>query len=186
MAITAIPGKKPEYKPGGKLSTSEKLQLSSNLMGIVEGFGNTLADANSLRNKADTYALNAKLDNVDAQEALRVGQQNAQIVNMERYQTKGKQLSYFAGTGFAATSGSAADTLAHTDAEYYKTMAAIHYEAESAKNAKEFESKINTIQSSYMKKVASIRSKYGTISAIAGAVGTVALAKAGAAEGEAD
>jgi len=160
---------------GKKLSTIEKIKLSSDILGSVGGIGATLRSAAADRDVARSYATNALLATQDADEAVRIGQENAQIVNIERYKTKGKQLSYFAGSGFAAGSGSYADTIANTESEYYKTIAAIHYDAEAKKNSFNFESKRAKIESNYMRKVAGIRSRAGIITGITGIVSSIAM-----------
>jgi len=181
MGIPVIkPGIKPEYTPPKDTSWSaaSKIELGSTLLSSTQGWLNSRLGANSLRTQADTYALNATLGNVDAVEAIRIGQENAQIVNLERYKTKGKQLASFAGSGFAVSSGSFGEIVAETESEYKRTMAAIHYEAEGARNAKLFESKMNTIQSNYLRKMAKNRSKYANINFAISAVTAVASASA--------
>jgi hypothetical protein len=175
MAFT-IPGRKPD-RPEKENNTTANLKLASAGIDVISSLGKSLLSASSLRNRSYGYESNADLSRADARSAITVGQENAQIVNLERYRKKGEQLSYFAGSGFAAGSGSYAETLAFTDSEYAKTMATIHFESEAAKNALEFEARQLDIQSDYMRKVSKIQSRTAIITGIAGMVMTAGMAK---------
>ena len=176
MPITIKPGRKPEQK-SDKDNSITNLRLASDLIGVTSTLGKSLRSAASLRDRSRGYANNAELARMDARDAVRVGNENASIVNLERYRKKGEQLSYFAGSGFAAGSGSYADTIAFTESEYAKTMATIHFEAEAAKNALEFEARQAEIQSEYMRKVASIQSRTAILTGIAGIVTSVSASQ---------
>lgn len=169
-----------KIKPKKKPSMPKKSGLSGFDISSI-GFEalNTYTDVNTQANKyssqASQYFSNARLANQDTNEAVRIGLENAQIVNIEKARAKGTAKAELSGSGFVVGTGTSKDILETIDYEYSKTIAAIELESAGKANAFDFEKKENEIQGNYLKKMSNI-SRSG---ALVGAVISGATAYAG-------
>lgn len=166
-------------KADESLSSAEKLGIfnigTQAFSQLLESFSN----ADNLRNNASTQALNASLADADADEAVRVGQKNAQMLSIQRQRTKGSLKSQGASSGFSVSSKSIVDDIQRSDDEYFKAMAAVKFEGEAAKNAYEFEADRSRIESIYLNKMADIQIVKGIAGAVTGAAAAGFIGKGG-------
>lgn len=141
------------------------------------------ADANiasrDYSDRAFQYSVNSRLANTDANEALRVGMRNVQVVNVERALAKGEAKAEMSASGFVVGVGTSGDMLEKIDTEFAKTMAAYELDARGEASALEFEAAVDAAQSNYMKKLGSISRTGGIVNSLISAGTSYAMLKAG-------
>jgi len=167
------PGLKPDIPKSSKGGLSN-VALAKTALSFFSTLGSELRSANQLKNQASQYRTNAYLSDMDKNEALRIGQVNAQIMNVGRFLDKGKKKSAMASSGFVVGGGDFGDMLKANDEEYYKTMAAIVADSEFRASGLQFEGDKSRIQAEYLRKISRIQSRTAIASGLLSAAATAA------------